>query len=46
MAINVTAVQYNGGIPSDILLLTQDPIFVYDSMALSSYIITTLLSMY
>ena len=45
MAINVI-VQYNGGFLSDILLLTQAPIFVYGSMALTSYIITTLLTMY
>ena len=45
MAINVV-VQYNGGFLSDILLLTQAPIFVYGSMALLSYIITTLLTMY
>ena len=45
MAINVI-VQYNGVFLSDILLLTQAPIFVYGSMALSSYIITTLLTMY
>ena len=45
MAINVI-VQYNGGFLSDILLLTQAHIFVYGSMALLSYIITTLLTMY
>ena len=45
MAINAI-VQYNGGFLSDILLLTQAPIFVYGSMALLSYIITTLLTMY
>ena len=45
MAINVTIVQYNGGVISDILLLTQAPIFVYGSMALVSYIITTFLTM-
>ena len=45
MAINVI-VQYNGGFLSDILLLTQAPIFVYGSMALLSYVITTLLTMY
>ena len=45
MAINVI-VQYNGGFLSDILLLTQAPIFVYGSMAFLSYIITTLLTMY
>ena len=45
MAISVI-VQYNGGFLSDILLLTQAPIFVYDSMALLSYIITTLLTVY
>ena len=45
MAINVI-VQYNGVFLSDILLLTQAPIFVYGSMALLSYIITTLLTMY
>ena len=45
MAINVI-VQYNGGFLSDILLLTQAPIFVDGSMALLSYIITTLLAMY
>ena len=33
MAINVS-VQYNAGFLSDILLLTQAPIFVYGSMAL------------
>ena len=39
MAINVI-VQYNGGFLSDILLLTQAPIFVYGSMALLlSYVI-------
>ena len=41
MAINVI-VQYNGVFLSDILLLNQAPIFVYGSMALLSYIITTL----
>ena len=45
MAINVT-VKYNGGFLSDILLLTQAPIFVYGSMALLSYITTTLLTKY
>ena len=45
MAVNVI-VQYNGGFLSNILLLTQAPIFVYGSMALLSYIITTLLTMY
>ena len=45
MAINVI-VQYNGGFLSDILLLTQAPIFVYGSMTLLSYIISTLLIMY
>ena len=45
MAINVS-VQYNGGFISDILMLTQAPIFVYGSMALLSYIITTRLTMY
>ena len=45
MAINVI-VQYNGVFLSDILLLTQAPIFVYGSMAFLSYIITTLLTMY
>ena len=45
MAINVI-VQYNGVFLSDILLLTQALIFVYGSMALLSYIITTLLTMY
>ena len=45
MAINVI-VQYNGVFLSDILLLTQAPIFVHGSMALLSYIITTLLTMY
>ena len=46
MAIDVT-VQYNGGFLSDILLLTQAHTFVYGSMALLSYIITTtLLTMY
>ena len=39
MVINII-VQYNGGFLSDILLLTQAPIFVYGSMALLSYIIT------
>ena len=46
MAINVIIVQYDGGFLSDILLLTQAPIFVYGSMALLSYIITTLLTMH
>ena len=45
MAINVI-VQYNGVFLSDILLLSQALIFVYGSMALLSYIITTLLTMY
>ena len=45
MAINVI-VQYNGVFLSDILLLTQAPIYVYGSMALLSYTITTLLTMY
>ena len=45
MAINVI-IQDNGGFLHDILLLTQAPIFVYRSMALLSYIITTLLTMY
>ena len=45
MAINVI-VRYNGGFLSDILLLTQAPIFVYGSMATLTYIITTLLTMY
>ena len=45
MAINVI-VQYNGVFLSDILLLTQAPIFVYGSIALLSYIITTLLTIY
>ena len=45
MAINVT-VQFNGGFLSDVLLLSQAPIFVYCSMTLLSYIITTLLTMY
>ena len=45
MAINVN-VQYNGGFLSDILLLTQASIFVYGLMALLSYIVTTLLTMY
>ena len=46
MAISVI-VQYNDGFLSDILLLTQAPIlFVYGSMALLSYDITTLLTMY
>ena len=45
MAINVI-VQYNGVFIYDILLLTQAPMFVYGSMALLSYIITTLLTMY
>ena len=40
MAINVI-VQYNGGFLPDIL-----PLFLYGSMALFSYIITTLLTMY
>ena len=39
MAINVIIVQYNGEFLSDILLLTQAPVFVYGSMALLSYII-------
>ena len=45
MAINVIA-QYNGVFLFDILQLTQAPIFVYGSMALLSYIIITLLTMY
>ena len=46
MAINVT-VQYNGGFLPDILLLTQHkPLFLYGSMTLLSYIITTILTMY
>ena len=45
MAINII-VQYNGGFVSDILLLIQAPIFVYGSMVLLSYLITTLLTMY
>ena len=45
MAINVI-VEYNGGFLSDILLLAQAPIFVYGLMALLSYIITTLLTIY
>ena len=45
MAINVI-VRFNGGFLSDIILLTQTPIFVYGSMALLTYIITTLLTMY
>ena len=45
MAINAS-VQYNGGFLSYILLLIQAPIFVYGSMALLWYIITTLLTMY
>ena len=45
MAINVI-VQYNGGFLSDILLLIQAPIFLYGSMTLLSYIITTILTMY
>ena len=45
MAVNVI-VQYNGVFFSEMLLLTQAPIFVYGSMALLSYIITTLLTMY
>ena len=45
MAINVI-VQFNGGFLSNILLLIQAPISVYGSMALLSYIITTLLTMY
>ena len=45
MTTNVI-VQYNGVFLSDILLLTQAPIVVYGSMALLSYIITTLLTMY
>ena len=43
MVINVI-VRY--GFFSDILLLNQAPIFVYGSMALLTYIITTLLAMY
>ena len=39
LAINVIIVQYNDGVLSDVLLLTQAPIFVYGSMALLSYII-------
>ena len=47
MAVNVALiVQYNGGFLPFILLLTQAPIFVYGSMALLLYIITTLLTMY
>ena len=46
MAINVVIIQYNGVFLSDILLLTQAPIFVSGSMTLLSYIITTLLTMY
>ena len=45
MAINVI-VQYNGVSLSDILLFTQAPIFLYGSVALLSYIITALLTMY
>ena len=45
MAINVI-VQYNGGFLSNILLLTQAPIFVFGSKAPLSYIITTLLTIY
>ena len=45
MAINVI-VKYNGGFLSDILPLTKAPIFVDGSMALLSYIVTTLLTMY
>ena len=45
MVINVI-VQYNDEFLSDILLLTQASIFVYGSMALLSYTITTLLTMY
>ena len=37
---------YNGVFLSDILLLTQAPTFVYGSMALLSYIITTLLRLH
>ena len=37
---------YNGVFLSDILLLTQAPIFVYGSMALLSCIITTLLRLH
>ena len=46
MAINVIIVQFNGGVISDILLLTRAPIFVHGSMALVSCIITTFLTMY
>ena len=46
MAINVN-VQYNGGFLSDIILLTQAPIFVwFDDTIIDKYIITTLLTMY
>ena len=45
MAINVI-VRYNGEFLSDILLLTQAPIFVYGSMALITYIIATFSTMY
>ena len=45
MAINII-VQYNGVFLSDILLLAQAPKFVYGSMVLLSFIITTLLTMY
>ena len=44
MAIDVL-VQYNGGFLPDILLFTQ-PVLLYGSMALVSYIITTLLTVY
>ena len=45
MAINVI-VQCNGVFLPDIILLTQAPMIVYGSMALLSYYITTLLTMY
>ena len=45
MAINVF-VQYNGGFLPDILLLTQAPIYVRWHYYRTSYIITTLLTMY
>ena len=46
MAINVI-VQYNGGFHSNILLLTQAPIFVwFDDTIIVVYIITTLLTIY
>ena len=46
MAINNVIVQQIGGFLSEILLLTQAPIFVYGWMTLLSYIVTTLLTMF